>query len=182
MVLDLSKARLISNNELSEKIAEHEQKNLKVDQRFKNLLDTDKHRYYTHQIEEINDFYNLIWCEIRATRILSNGESRTLRDIANRFIECKLTFEDLVDGTVEDTSTYKPGWYKKCLPINNGFEYENFGWLAVHDASQKEINQSPNGKYYIYDGSHKSLVLAIKLFTGEEEFQPVDVIYIDPKP
>jgi hypothetical protein len=44
-----------------------------------------------------------------------------------------------------------------------------------------EKRDSPDGTYYVYDGVHKSIVLAKKLLRNELEFKPVELLLLTPR-
>ena len=76
---------------------------------------------------------------------------------------------------------HDPDFFEKCVPINRCFDFRKFGWVAVVAATEQERDQSPLGSFYIYDGLHKTLVLAKRLLAGETTYQPIEALYLIPR-
>ena len=55
------------------------------------------------------------------------------------------------------------------------------GFISVVPANDKEREQTPSGSFYIYDGMHKSLVLAVKLLQKEIDYQKIELLYLLPR-
>jgi len=137
---------------------------------------------YLLNIEDKDTFYSLIWHEIDATRILTPANRpRTLYDIANRIAENKYTFTQLAQNMGQQNSEHCPKWFKNCVLINAQFDFSKFGWITLVLANDQERRQSPEGTFYIYDGAHKTLVLAKKLLLGEIRYQPIEALLLVPR-
>ena len=53
--------------------------------------------------------------------------------------------------------------------------------LAVVPALDSERKESPQGTFYIYDGAHKSLVLAHRLLTAQAVYQSIEALLLIPR-
>jgi len=67
------------------------------------------------------------------------------------------------------------------LEIDSAFSYDHFGLLALTPSMPSEQRESPQGTYYVYDGVHRSIVLAKKLLSNEVEYRPVSALYLTPR-
>jgi hypothetical protein len=54
--------------------------------------------------------------------------------------------------------------------------------LILAPSTEEEREQSPNGSFFIYDGFHRSLVLAKYLLEEEVDYQQVEGILVIPRP
>lgn len=137
-------------------------------------------------VTDKDEFLSLIWQEISKHAIITPGglsNPRTLKDVANRMIKQDLSFEALVSGEAKPRDMYEPEWFRPCLDIvSAGFDYSLFGWVVVVPANESERRQSPCGEFYIYDGVHKTLVLSNLLLANKIEFQPIDLLLLQPRP
>ena len=69
-------------------------------------------------------------------------------------------------------------WFKGCIDIEQGFDFNAFGWLAIQDATRRESEESPDGSYYVFDGVHRSIVLAKLLVEQRIDFEPIKCLYV----
>lgn len=137
---------------------------------------------YLHVLENPDEFLNLIWSEFDGIRLLApKGCARTLRAVGKRLLDTKLGFADLTRPQGMSFADHDPDWFGRCLAIAADFSFEKFGDLALTPATRGEKSQSPEGDFYIYDGTHKSLVLSAMLLTGEIEYQPVEALVLFPR-
>lgn len=60
------------------------------------------------------------------------------------------------------------------------FDYGKVGLVTLTPLNESERRETPEGNYYIYDGVHKSIVLAKRLLRGETEYEPVQVLLLTP--
>jgi hypothetical protein len=119
-------------------------------------------------------FLRLVWQSIDEARpLVPVGFPRTLRDCATRLDLFDWQFRTLVE------SGYP--WFERCVTIDESFDYSKLGWIAVTPLDDREKRDNPDGTYYIYDGVHKSLVLAKKLLRSELEFEPVELLLLIPR-
>lgn len=138
--------------------------------------------FYIIELNDEESFFSLIWQEINDSRLLTpKGESRRLLDVAERFIANKYSFEQLSKFTGMAPDQHNPEWFKKCIPINSDFKYANFGLITIVSANDGERKQCPKGSFYIYDGIHKSLVLATKLLKKEIDYQKIEALLLIPR-
>ena len=122
-------------------------------------------------INKLDDYLNLIWQANSHTSVLTpGGEPRTLRDCVQRISSAGGSFQALVD---DDHS-----WFKSCIRIEQNFVASSFGWLTIQDATEHEKRKSPGGQYYIYDGVHRSIVLAKLLMGNALDFEPVPCLHV----
>jgi hypothetical protein len=131
-------------------------------------------KMYLGLLPSKEEFLKLVWQSIDATRPLSPaGQPRTLRDCASRLAECEWQFQSLVDGGFT--------WFQKCVDIDEEFDYSKLGLIALTPLTPSEKDETPAGTYYIYDGVHKSIVLAKRILRGETEYEPVQVLLLEPR-
>jgi hypothetical protein len=72
-------------------------------------------------------------------------------------------------------------WFRPCLDIDKAFDYGKVGLVALTPLNEPGIRETPAGNYYIYDGVHKSIVLAKRLLRGETEYEPVQILLLTPR-
>jgi hypothetical protein len=119
-------------------------------------------------------FLRLVWQSVpEAGPLVPVGLPRTLRDCAARLDLFDWQFQTLVERGYP--------WFEKCIAIDESFAYCKLGWIAVTPLVDREKRDSPDGTYYVYDGVHKSIVLAKKLLRSELEFEPVELLLLIPR-
>jgi hypothetical protein len=137
---------------------------------------------YLFQLYDEESFLSLIWQEINETRLLTPAkQSRTLFDVATRFVQNGYTFEGLNKDMGLARKQHQPEWFSKCIPIDSEFDFAHFGWIVLVSAIDHEREQSPNGSFYVFDGVHKTLVLAKRLIAREITFQPIEALLLLPR-
>ena len=120
------------------------------------------------------EFLILVWQAIPQTYPLAPiGMPRTLRDCAERLSIYGWDFRHLIQEGFD--------WFGPCVSIDNGFDYGEMGLIALTLLNESERRETPAGSYYIYDGAHKSIVLAKRLLRGETEYQPVQILLLTPR-
>ena len=67
------------------------------------------------------------------------------------------------------------------MDIDRAFDYDKVGFVALTTLNEPEPRESPVGSYYLYDGVHKSIVLAKRLLRGETRYEPVQVLLLTPR-
>jgi len=65
--------------------------------------------------------------------------------------------------------------------MDKAFDFGKFGLVVLTVLTESEQRESPAGTYYIYDGVHKTIVLAEKLLRGEIKFKPIRVLLLTPR-
>lgn len=129
---------------------------------------------YLFPLPDATAFLALIWQSINEARpLVPVGQPRTLRDCAARLAPFGWRFERLVDEGYS--------WFAKCLDIDAAFDRSKFGWIALTPSNTSEQKETPQGTYYIYDGVHKSIVLAKKLLRREVEYAPLEALLLTPR-
>jgi hypothetical protein len=117
----------------------------------------DAEKIYHVRFQDDERFLALIFPEMDGCRILTPpDEPRTLRDVANRIIYNEWTFDELVEDMGLDARLHDPGMFAKTRYIDETF--------------------------FIYDGFHRSLVLAKYLLEEEVDYQQVEGILVIPRP
>lgn len=168
----------------------NDQARIRLQQRIKNgqhvdsrlLREVESGEVYLDLLAHPDDFLNLIWSQFNGIRFLAPADlPRTLRDVGQRLIDSRLTLSDLTIHQGMTPPDHDPKWFAKCALIAGAFSYEQFGELALTPANEGERRQSPGGKFYIYDGTHKSLVLSVLLLRGDVAFQPIEALVIFPR-
>ena len=151
----------------------HEASGLRVDQRLWREVDQPGEMFLgTFATRE--EFLRLVWQSIDATRPLTPvGEPRTLFDCASRLSTFGWEFQRLVQAGFE--------WFRPCVDIDKAFDYGKVGLVALTPLNESEKRETARGNFYIYDGVHKSIVLAKRLLRGETEYEPVQVLLLTPR-
>jgi hypothetical protein len=143
----------------------------------------DAKKIYHVRFQDDERFLSLIFPEMDGCRILTPpDESRTLRDVAHRILYNEWTFEDLVEDMGLAPKLHDPGMFAKSRYLDENFDYEKFGLLILAPSTEEEREQSPDGSFFIYDGFHRSLVLAKYLLEEEIDYQQVEGILVIPRP
>jgi hypothetical protein len=101
--------------------------------------------------------------------------------VAQRLRQRGHTFEGLSGHPGLPREEHDPDFFRPCVPIDRQFDYRRFGWVAVVAANDEERTQSPLGSFYVFDGAHKSLVLAKRLLAGEAAYRPVEALLLVPR-
>jgi len=133
-------------------------------------------------LEDEQSFLSLIWQEIDPTRLLTpRGQPRTLADVAGRMIANSWTFSSLCHPMGQVPTHHAPGAFESYRALDADFDFSKFDFIAVTPAKESERRQSPSGTYYIYDGVHRSLVLAHRVMNGQSKYQPVEALLMTPR-
>ena len=120
------------------------------------------------------EFLNLVWQSISATRPLTPiGSPRTLADCACRLKKFNWSFSEL------QRKGYS--WFGKCVSLDAPFDFAKFDWIALVPMDEHERRENPLGNYYIFDGVHKTIVLAKKLLRREIEYKPLECLLLTPR-
>jgi len=129
---------------------------------------------YVLSLPDTTAFFGLVWQSINDARpLVPLGQPRTLRDCASRLAAFEWRFDKLVEAGYP--------WFRKCVEIDSVFDYSNFSWMALTPCNSSELQETPVGTYYIYDGVHKSIVLAKKLLKSEIKYRPLEALFLTPR-
>jgi hypothetical protein len=140
-------------------------------------------KIYHVRFQDDERFLALIFPEVNGCQAIAPlKESRTLRDVANRMIYNDWTFEDLNENLGFSPKQHDPELFVKTRYLDENFDYDKFGLLILAPSTEEERDQSPTGSFYIYDGFHRSLVLAKRLLLEEVEYKQVSGILVIPRP
>ena len=151
----------------------HEASGLHVDGRLWREVDQPG-EMFLGELATREEFLRLVWQSIPDTRPLTPvGEPRTLSDCANRLSIFGWEFQTLVQAGFE--------WFRRCVDIDAAFDYGKVGLVALTPLNEQEKRETLAGNYYIYDGVHKSIVLAKRLLRGETEYEPVQFLLLTPR-
>lgn len=96
-------------------------------------------------------------------------------------IDSGCSFEELTKNIGLPRDQHEPEWFQKCLPIDDGFQFSQMGLLILVAPDDIERAQTPLGTFYLFDGIHRTLVLAKQLLLNKVEFQPVEALYLVPR-
>jgi hypothetical protein len=137
---------------------------------------------FLFMIKDEQSFLSLVWQESDYTRLLTPlGQPRTLADVTDRMIKNSWTFASLSNPMGLPLTQHDPAALRSFEAIDSAFDFSKFGFVAVMPASDSEKRQSPSGTFYIYDGVHRSLVLAHRVLTKQSNYQPVEALLITPR-
>ena len=146
----------------------------------------------------MDEFFNLVWMEAPGilgrdlyNQLTPETEPRTLKNLVKRIrdhyhhnspheileaLNHKLSLIPEVKQHNWRTNTSENNaWFEGCVAINGTFDPRLIRELWVRDLLEHEAKQSPDGIYYIEDGSHRALVYALNLAFNEMEYIPVTV-------
>ena len=163
----------IDSTQVRDALRRHEAAGCHVDHRLCREVEQPGQMFVV-AIRAPDEFLRLVWQSISDARPLVPVDSpRTLRDCASRLRSFGWQFRTLVERGFP--------WFEKCVIIDVSFDYSKLGWIAVTPLIDGEKRDSPDGTYYVYDGVHKSIVLAKKLLRNELEFKPVELLLLTPR-
>jgi hypothetical protein len=165
-----------------EELSYKRRNNFKVDSRLeKAIAIVEPSDISMHSLNR-ETFLNIEFPEMGVSRVLTPlGESRTLLDVVNRMKSSGLGFASFCDSSVNTSESYDPRWFEECKRIYNNFEYSKVCSVFVHGLSESSLRQSPTATFGIFDGTHRSLVLAYKLIVENFEFQDIRA-FVLPSP
>ena len=137
---------------------------------------------YLIRLEDEESFFSLIWQESDPARLLTPADQpRATRDVVSRLIANDYSFESLSKTLGKPRDQHHPEWFLPCVEIDRVFDFNKFGWVAVVAANDDGRRQSPGGSFYLFDGMHKTLVLAKRLMNKKTDFQPIEALYLVPR-
>ena len=151
----------------------HQASGLHVDDR---LLGEVKRpgKVFVFTLATVDEFLSLVWQSIDASRpLVPAGRPRTLRDCALRLSQFNWRFQALVQAGFT--------WFEKCVAIDADFDYSKIRWIALTPLIASEKRETPAGSHYIYDGVHKSIVLAKRVLSGQVDYAPVEALLLTPR-
>jgi len=120
-----------------------------------------------------NEFFMLLWQSDSNTRPLApEGEPRTVRDCAMRLAGYGWRFQNLVSLT---------DWFQRCAAIDENFDYSMLCWIVITPLITEERRVTPDATFYIFEGVHRSIVLAKRLLMREERYRPIDFLLLCPR-
>lgn len=119
------------------------------------------------------DFFKLVWQSSDETRPLAPlRHPRTLGDCALRLSHFSWSFDRLVELGWP--------WFAACAEIDKAFDLSKFGLIFLNPLNEVERGEAPQGSYYIYDGVHRSIVLAKRLTApSAAEYRPIQAILFE---
>ncbi len=175
----------MSNQVALDYIAEHEAKGHHVDSRVKRRL-AEGCPVVIEVIEDQDRFLQLLYHDNQKVSgfLTPYHQPRTLRDVVRRMNDTKLNFNSIAEVSDKiPPELHRPDWFNKCLDIyTKGLTFEDFGCLFLMDLVDEEQRWSPSAFSSIYDGTHRSLVLAWLLMNKEINFHPIKCFIFRPRP
>jgi hypothetical protein len=152
---------------------EHQALGLHVDHRLRHEID-EPGDMFLGTIDREDEFLRLVWQSNEDTRLLTPlGKPRTLFDCASRLLTFGWQFQRLVQAGWN--------WFRPCVDIDTAFDYGKVGLVGLTPLVESEKRETVAGNYYIYDGVHKSIVLAKRLLRRETGYSPVQVLLLTPR-
>ena len=156
--------------------------------------------YEERTLDTENDFLQLVW--MNSENILGSemfdqltpiNEPRTLKNVVERirnnypydsphyiFEVLNYKLSSLKQVKQKDRSHWlgksaDNKWFENCIVMNGTFDPRLIGELWVRDLLKGKL-ESPEGRYYIEDGSHRALVYALNLeFNNVVKYIPVKI-------
>ena len=131
------------------------------------------HTFGQHEREA---FLDIAWQEIDDTRCLTPPVApRTLRAVATRVHEDFGSFGAIL--AAEWRPTLCPAWFESCARIEaEGFDWAKFRRPWLVPANEIEKRQSPNTEFYLWEGAHATIVLAVGLLFRSMDWRPVEAV------
>jgi hypothetical protein len=173
--------RQVSNSEVLKRLGAREVLDHHVDERLTQAV-KGSGSLFLFTLEDEASFLSLIWQEIDPTRLLTpRGQPRTLGDVANRMLQNSWTFSSLCNPMGLHPTQHDPGAFRSFEALDADFDISKFDLLAVVPANDSERRQSPHGTFYIFDGVHRSLVLAHRVLSRQVDYHPVEALLITPR-
>ena len=121
-----------------------------------------------------NEFLTLLWQSDSNTRLLAPDRNpRTVRDCAKRLANFGWRFQNLVSES--------NNWFQRCADIDENFDYAKLGWIVLTPLIPNERRETPDATFYIFEGVHRSIVLAKRLLREEEKYKPLDFLLLCPR-
>jgi hypothetical protein len=159
--------------ELLARLERRQQSDLHVDDRLVQEVQRSE-AMYLFTIPTEREYLRLVWQSIADTRPLTPvGSPRTLGHCVGRLQPYDWSFRRLADEGHP--------WFVTCVAIDENFHYERFDWIALVMLNEHERNESPSGTYYIFDGVHKSIVLAKQVLRRELAYEPIEALLLTPR-
>ena len=172
-----------------------------TDMKLKNSRDNINNADYVEQtLDTEDDFLRLVWMDSENilgsemfNQLTPRNEPRTLKNVVERIrnnypydsphnifeaLNHKLSLLKQVEHKERSLWSGKSAntmWFENCIIINGTFDHRLIGELWVRDLLTHELEQSPEGTYYIEDGSHRALVYALNLEFNAVEYMPVRI-------
>ena len=140
--------------------------------------------YETFTLDEA-DFYDLVFMEANDSVWANNqelvdtltpkGKSRTLKEVVDRILKA-YPYQSPIK-VFKHLSEDEP-WFEGCFIISARFDPRLMGELLVRPlAAYEKPAHSPEIRFYLEDGNHRTLVYAVFLRLCAEVYQPVRVIF-----
>lgn len=166
--------------------------------RAKSRREIEKAVYLERTLYTMDDFFNLVWMEAEGilgfdlyNQLTPREEPRTLKNLVKRIIDYypgdsphqvlealnrKLSaLRQVPNYDHKPNTSMNNTWFEGCVAINGTFDPRLIRELWVRDLLKHESQQSPDGIYYIEDGSHRALVYALNLKFNQMEYIPIKV-------
>jgi hypothetical protein len=80
-----------------------------------------------------------------------------------------------------ESAWHDPAAFREFEAMSSSFDLDAFDFIAVTPATDPEGQQSPGGTLYIFDGVHRSLVLAHRLMTNQSKYHPIEGLLLTPR-
>jgi hypothetical protein len=139
------------------------------------------------EIDSVDEYLALQLRDQSKSKCLTpNDQSRQMRHILDRMTDQDWTFEKLAGGSLSTVDVERePVWFEKCKYLDENFDLDIMGPLAVHPRIGSKNNVKQGDVYdpsvhEIYEGQHRALVLAKKLVKQELNLRPLKMIYLWP--
>ena len=156
--------------------------------------------YMERTLYSMDEFLRLVWMDAESilgshlyNQLTPSNQSRTLKNLVKRIrqhypggsphavlevLNHRLSSLPHVERYERETNTSMNNtWFEGCVAMNGTFDPRLIRELWVRDLKRDEAEQSPDGIYYIEDGSHRALVYALNLEFEETEYFPITVCW-----
>jgi hypothetical protein len=149
----------------------------------------DNRRLFELVLAAKEDFLSLVWPYFDDGHILTPlNQPRTLRHVAERLRNSGASFSDLACGHTRagfpwSSKDFFQRWWDGCRTLDANWTFERMSTLALVQTTSGERLGAPSSRFYIYDGLHRTMVLASRLLgDSQHDFRPVNCLLLEPRP
>jgi hypothetical protein len=137
-------------------------------------------RLWLWQLDQ-STFLRIAWQEDDSTRLITaSAKNRTLGAIADYVFE---TFGSL-DGPLASEPVprqFQPGAFQRCVDIASSFDLSRWKRPWLVPATGSELRNTPATRFYVCEGVHRTMALALGLKQGSIIWAPIEAIVADDR-
>lgn len=127
---------------------------------------------------ERDEFLDVAWQEVAATRFLTAGRTRTIGAVAETILREYGSFAALVAS--QDLSESQRGAFRTCADIEHDLGLQGFASYEWYEPWLVPASPGDHGtsttEWYVAEGVHSTLVRAVAFVREPDLWQPVDAV------